>query len=365
MMENVNGLSLDLIIHPGETIKEILEDKKMTQEELAVRTGFSSKHVSEVISGKKNISSNFANRLEYALGIPTSFWINLQGIYDKEILELEKKNNIEEKEFQVLSELSEIVKYCEKSDIISVDAARSMKILNMRRFLNVNDLTVIPNLPLQQVAFRRSSKLKVNLYVLYAWQKICQYLTDNILIEKKFDKKLLESRYNDIKKTMFLEANEMVTKLKEIFRECGIVFEVVKHFKGAPVQGFIQYRDSKVILCMTIRQSFSDIFWFTLFHEIGHLINDDITEQFIDYTFIDGKIEKKADEFASNILIPEKDYIDFKNKGKFDVESIKEFSNKHCVKPGILVGRIQRDLDDYRFLANLREQYIWKVEISN
>ena len=76
-------LSLDLVIHPGETIKEIILDRNMTQEELTIRTSYSSKHISEVISGKKTISSRFANALEYALGIPTEFWINLQSIYDK------------------------------------------------------------------------------------------------------------------------------------------------------------------------------------------------------------------------------------------------------------------------------------------
>lgn len=80
------GLSLDLIVHPGETIREIIEDKNMSQEELAIRTNYSAKHISEVLSGKKGISSKFANALEYALGISTEFWINLQGIYDKEII---------------------------------------------------------------------------------------------------------------------------------------------------------------------------------------------------------------------------------------------------------------------------------------
>ena len=94
-MEKLNGLSLDLIIHPGETIKELLEEKEMTQEELAIRTEYSAKHVSEVISGKKDISSKFANALEYVFGIPTEFWINLQGNYDKEVLELKKINKKE------------------------------------------------------------------------------------------------------------------------------------------------------------------------------------------------------------------------------------------------------------------------------
>ena len=45
MAEKMNGLSLDFIIHPGETLKEVLEEKQMSQEELAIRTGFSPKHV--------------------------------------------------------------------------------------------------------------------------------------------------------------------------------------------------------------------------------------------------------------------------------------------------------------------------------
>ena len=98
MVENITGLSLDLIVHPGESIKELLEESDMTQDELAIRTGYSSKHISEVLSGKKDISSKFANALEYVFDIPTEFWINLQGIYDKQVLELEKVNNITDNE---------------------------------------------------------------------------------------------------------------------------------------------------------------------------------------------------------------------------------------------------------------------------
>ena len=83
MMGNVNGLSLDLLVHPGETIKEVLEETHMSQEELAIRTEYSAKHVSEVVRGKKDISSEFANRLEYALGIPAHFWMARQRKYDE------------------------------------------------------------------------------------------------------------------------------------------------------------------------------------------------------------------------------------------------------------------------------------------
>ena len=91
--KNLAGLSRDYIIHPGETLAEVMEDRDMTQRELAVRTGMSEKHISTVIHGKKNISAAFARKLEYALGIETSFWMNLQANYDRELLEFEELNN--------------------------------------------------------------------------------------------------------------------------------------------------------------------------------------------------------------------------------------------------------------------------------
>ena len=176
MMEKSNGLSLELIVHPGETIKELLNDKNMSQEELAIRTCYSAKHISEVLSGKKSISFKFANALEYVFGIPTEFWINLQGIYDKEILELEKLNNIKE-EFIILDELKDIVKYCESCNIITSGLNKSLQVLTMRKFFEVNDLTVISHLSFDQMAFRASKKVKANTNVLYAWKRLCEYLT--------------------------------------------------------------------------------------------------------------------------------------------------------------------------------------------
>lgn len=359
MMEKLNGSSLDLIIHPGETIKELLEEREMTQEELAIRTEYSAKHVSEVISGKKAISLKFANALEYVFGISTEFWVNLQGIYDKELLELKKINDIKEEEFNVLTELKDIVKYCEKIGIIKKGLNKSLTLLSMRKFLNVNNLTSIPNLPLQQVAFRGSKKNKVNINVLYAWKKICEYLTDEIIITKEFEKEKLIKKYEEIKSTMFLEANEMVAELKRIFSDCGIAFEIVHNFVGAPVQGYIQKRKGKIILCMTIRKAFSDIFWFTLFHEIGHLLNDDFSNIYIDYSFIESEIEKKADLFARNILISDDSYTEFIKNGKFDIDTINKFAKSQNVKPGIVIGRIQNELNDYTFMASYREKYKW------
>ncbi len=340
MVTKKNGLSLDLIIHPGETIKELLEEKNMTQEELAIRCGYSAKHVSEVLSGKKIFPLNLLIRLNMFLEFQQNF-----GLIYKEIM------------------IRKYLKLSEITSIIESGLNKALTLLNMRRFLNVNNLLSIPNLPIQQVVFRGSQKVKVNVNVLFAWKRICEFLTEKIEPSTSFDKNKLKEKYEDIKKTMFLEPNKMVSELKKIFLECGIAFEVVHNFAGAPVQGYIQKKNDKVILCMMIRQSFSDIFWFTLFHEIGHLMNDDFNDLYIDYNFIESEVEKRANNFARNTLINEDDYNIFIKSRKYDFITITKFAKSQNVKPGIVIGRIQKDIDDYTFMAKYRERYKWVNQI--
>ncbi len=104
------GISSDLIIHPGETIADILEERNITQKELAARTGVTLEYVSKVITGKKDISAKFALALENALGVPKSFWMNLQANYDAEMSEAGNNHTITNKEHV----LSNIFKYLRK-----------------------------------------------------------------------------------------------------------------------------------------------------------------------------------------------------------------------------------------------------------
>lgn len=82
--QNIIGLSSDFIIHPGETLAEVLKDRKMSQKELAIKTEMTEKYISTIINGQENISSSFANKLEYALDIEKEFWMNLQANYERE-----------------------------------------------------------------------------------------------------------------------------------------------------------------------------------------------------------------------------------------------------------------------------------------
>lgn len=362
METNMNGLSLDFIIHPGETIKEVLEDNNMLQEELANRIGFSAKHVSEVVNGKKGISPQFAKGLEYVFGIPTTFWLNLQNIYDKELIEFKEKNEISKKELEIALMLEPILKYAYELKLIEKyqnDVEKVIVARNLCRITNLNNLEKVLNV---QTAYRTAAKQNVNPYILCVWQRVCEILADKETIQEDFSKEKLQNSLDKIKALMF-EKNPkvIIKKLKSILSECGIIFEIVKHFTGAPIQGFIKKKDNKILLCMTLRQSYADIFWFTLFHEVGHILNNDINGNILDYYLENTEKENKADSFAKSVLINESDYIEFIKKEEFSISKIEEFAKKEGIPKFIVIGRLQKDGKiPYAKYAEFKIRYKWE-----
>ena len=83
-----------MIIHPGETLKEAMEDRNISAEELAQYTGFSSAYIKDVLNCKENISDEFARKLEDTLNIDADFWMKLNELYDKELKAFEESQQV-------------------------------------------------------------------------------------------------------------------------------------------------------------------------------------------------------------------------------------------------------------------------------
>lgn len=78
---HVNEYAPDSVSLPGDTLQEVLEDREMTQADLAERMGRPKKTVNEIIQGKTAITPETALQLERVLGVPASFWNNLERNY--------------------------------------------------------------------------------------------------------------------------------------------------------------------------------------------------------------------------------------------------------------------------------------------
>lgn len=73
-------------ITPGEILlTEFLEPLGITQYRLAQATGLPQTRISEIVRGKRSITTATAVRLSKALGTDDRFWINIQTDYDLEV----------------------------------------------------------------------------------------------------------------------------------------------------------------------------------------------------------------------------------------------------------------------------------------
>lgn len=355
------GISRDLMIHPGETIADVLEDRGITQAELALRAGVSPAYVSNVIAGKKGISANFAMGLEYALGVPKSFWLNLQTNYESELLEINEEQTITEEERSAREDLKDIVKYLRQRGMMPIREKKEDSILSLRKVLQISNIANLKEM-IPVGAFRMAANTTVNQNVLGAWIRLCQLARSDKTISTKFDKKHTNGLVNEIKNIMCQKDANIQRDLKNIMERYGIDFSIARNFRGAPVQGYISQKSDGIYqMVLTIRGAFADIFWFSLFHEIGHIVNGDIGKNF---RFLDDGSdydkELAADHFASNVLLSPESYKMFIQRGDFSIEAIDKYAESQNVMPYIVIGRLQKEKYlDYRTYSDYKLRYKW------
>ena len=91
MKTPVNGMPA---IHPGEFLREILDDMALTQTAFAEAIGVSPMRVSHILKGQRPVTAELALRLGLALRQTPQYWLNLQAAYDLKVAQLELKDSL-------------------------------------------------------------------------------------------------------------------------------------------------------------------------------------------------------------------------------------------------------------------------------
>ena len=89
MTHIAQGFSPDWVSPPGETIADLLEERDLSQVELARRLGYTTKHLNKLIRGKVPLSKDTAMRLGQVLGGCVEFWLAREANYRERCLRLE------------------------------------------------------------------------------------------------------------------------------------------------------------------------------------------------------------------------------------------------------------------------------------
>lgn len=321
---------------PGATIKEQLIDRGMSQKELAARMDMSEKHISRLIKGDVQLTSEVALRLEMVLGVPASFWNKLEAIYREKLTRVRAENLMDAD-----IELARKLPYKEMSQNRWLPETRKIKerIINLRKFFGVAHLGLLSqdNL-IPRVACRRLMLTEKGDYALIAWVQQARLEARKIETEA-LDLASLEALIPEIRAMTSLQPEVFQPKLSKLLADCGLAIVFLPHLGGSFLHGASFLDGKKMVIGLTVRGKDADRFWFSLFHEIAHILEGDTGK----IEGLEKSDEDRADAFARQTLIPDQAFQDFVEARHFSRQAIIDFAQDQGIDPGIVLGRLQRE----------------------
>lgn len=330
-------------IHPGHVIARSLEREGMSQRNLSERTGLTEKHISQIINGEASVTVETALLLENALGGAASFWINLEKNFQETRARIERVALLRSE-----ISLAQSFPYSElvRRGYLEQTSNKEKRVENLWKFFGVNSLTFIPQT--EQVAYRRRPVHRQKSEWIAAWLRCGEIEARKIPVSEYSEGALKESLHR-VRALTLQEPEIYSSKIKEILAESGVALVYVPHFPGTSVNGAVRWIAGVPVVQLSLLGSFADMFWFTLFHEVGHLLLHGRKDKFIEFekeSSIDGDKRAKemaADSFAGRALIDDTQYTRFVSHGDFSASAVIAFAKDLTVHPGIIEGRLCHD----------------------
>ncbi len=335
---------------PGVTIKEQLNDRGMSQKEFAARMDMSEKHISRLINGDVQLTPETAVRLEMVLSVPAKFWNNLEAIYREKIIKAEAENAMDAD-----AEIAKQFPYSEMAKFGWIPETRDIKekVVYLRKFFEVVELSLLGNEQITRIACRRLAITEKSDLALMAWAQEAKRKARDIPTAL-VDMKGLLAVIPELRKMTLLTPEEFCPKIKERLADCGIALVFLPHLKGSFLQGASFMDGNKIVVGLTARGKDADKFWFSLFHELAHIALGHVGQS-------DGtsdEDEKAADKLSGDMLIASDDFECFKKKKDYSERGVLRFAKEQGIAPGIVVGRMQSEgLIKYSMMNNLKEKY--------
>ena len=329
--------------HPGETLAEKLEEMEMGPKEFALRTGKPEKTIIAILKGDSSITPDMAVQFENVTKIPANFWMNHQRGYDEFVAREKRQTVIEEavtwaKQFP----LADMIKKGWLPPVATIQE----KTMEMLAFFGFSNHTAWEDYYFKQqlkVAFRISLAQTNEPYAISAWLRKGELqaaeLEANDYSEKKFKEALPE-----LKSIMAQHPEGFFNQLQSICLEAGVKVVHTPCINKAPISGSTRWLNDTPFIQLTGRYNRNDSFWFTFFHEAGHILlhgKKDIFLENLDYSDKDMQKEQEADEFAIKWTLTEDEEVEILAAAPLSEEDIREFARQFNTHPAIIIGRLQ------------------------
>jgi HTH-type transcriptional regulator/antitoxin HigA len=143
-------------------------------------------------------------------------------------------------------------------------------------------------------------------------------------------------------------------------REIGICVVVESGLPGMSVDGAsFHTMQTGPVVALTLRHDRLDNFWFTLFHELGHIhlhLSEPTEDVFIDSEEDENdemEVEAEANAFAKDSLVPRDTWLRSDARRLGDESSVVQLARQLGIHPAIVAGRIRYERREFRIFSDL------------
>ncbi len=339
------------VFPPGEFLREELDARSWSQQELADILDRPPRLISELIAGKRAITPETARGLAAAFGSSAEYWMNLESQYQLSKVKLADDHVARKARLYRKYPVREMLRRG------WVRASENLDVLERRfcEFFNIPDMDAQPNLvhrAKKTEAFIEVTPLQMawlfRVRAMAAQQTVSGYSREKLVaaVEKL--------------KTLLL-APEETRHAPRILAETGVRLVFVELMAGSKLDGACFWiANDKPVIGMTLRFDRIDNFWFVLRHEIEHVLREDGKAEYepmIDTDIGDDtaglpECEVRANEAAADFCVPSGQLENFiaRVQPYFSEQKVLLFAQRINVHPGLVVGQLQRKLDRHDFL---------------
>lgn len=346
--------------HPGVYIKEELDERGLSQRDLAFILGVPEQAVNLILNGKRGISPEMAKSLGAAFDVHPDLFANLQRAYE---MSRAKEPDPSVSQRARLSSAYPVREMLNRGWLGEglVDGAHTWRA--MAEFFMVSSPDEIPHLQHAAKKTHYDEVLPEQLAWLFRVRHIaCKMATTN------YDEALLRKSLPALHACM--SEPEETRHVPRILAECGVRFVMCESLPRARVDGVCFWLNAKApVIGMSFLYDRIDNFWFVLRHEIEHVFNRDGQEREVIDAELQGENggdgeelpleERRANKAAADFCIAKEVMHSFlvRKAPFFSERDVLGFAKRVAVHPGIVVGQIQKRTERWDFLR----KYLVKV----
>jgi plasmid maintenance system antidote protein VapI len=343
---------------PGDTIADLMEMRSVTADALSADLGCAREELEKVIVGEIRLSPELADGLKRCLGATKSFWLRRDAQYwaDRRKVNLEGASN----EWLKSLPVRDMVRW----GWISPGKGNNDLLSSCLAYFGVDDVVnwhLRYGNVLRASAFRTSPTYSSGVAAVLTWLRQCEIEAGRLNCST-WSPVALECALPAVRQlTRTRNPLVFLPELRRICAECGLAVSLVRAPSGCRASGAARFlRQDLASISLSLRYLTDDHFWFTFFHEVGHLLLHSSTLLFVEDGEGSSLREEEANSFASCVLIPEEFQEDLLGLAA-DRHSVRVFARRVGVSPGIVVGQLQhRGRLGYSRLNNLKIRYNWE-----